>query len=90
MTLTEIVTANAEAIERALHEGLLPGAGALPNIVITEAIAAVAREAGAVPGGLRALLAGDYDDDPAAFCRRMHAALRLAAQINTDSHRGDR
>lgn len=90
MTLTDQSCANAEAIERALHEGLLPAAGVLPDAVLTAAIAAVAREAGAVPGGLGALLAGDYDANPEAFCRRMHAALRLAAQINTEPNGGNR
>lgn len=79
-TLAEIHT--AEAIEHAEHVGLLIHPEALPDADVLAAIALVAQRAELLPGGLAALLAGDYCDDAEAFCRRMGNALALAAHLH--------
>jgi hypothetical protein len=81
MTLIEDIRIDAEAIEHALHDGILADLGLLPDAQVTAAIAAVASQARLLPGGLALLLAGDYFDDPGAFVRRMNNALYRAAQI---------
>jgi hypothetical protein len=82
MTLTEEIYADAEAIEHALHERLIADLGLLPDADVLRAIAIVAAQAAPLPGALGALVAADYADDPAAFARRMHAALWRAAQLH--------
>lgn len=81
MTLLDETRA-AEAIEHAEHVGLLIHPELLPDTDVLAAIALVAQQAELLPGGLAALLAGDYADDPAAFCLRMRRALGLAAHIH--------
>ncbi len=82
MTLIDDIRTSGEAIEHALHEGRLAFLGLLPDSDVLRAMVLVAEEARLVPGGLATLMAGDYDDDPAAFCRRMHTALFRAAQMH--------
>ncbi len=82
MTPIDEIRTDAEAIEHAVHDGTLVSLGLLPDVDVLVAIASVTTEARLLPGGLGALMAGDYADDPGAFCRRMRNALWRAAQIH--------
>lgn len=77
-----VVRADAEAIEHAMLEGRVTDpAVALPAQLVIE-IAVSHCQASAVPGGLPALIAGEYDSDPAAFCARIVPALAASARLH--------
>lgn len=81
-TLAEI-RADAGAIEHAMHEGRLTPRGIrLAGTEVVLEIAISNCQASGVPGGLPALVAADYADDPLAFCARMRTALCLSAQLH--------
>lgn len=82
------VVIGAEAIEHALHLGLIANLEQRSDREVVDAIAAVAREAADVPGGLAALFAADYADDPGAFPARMNAALTRSAHMHHDENGG--
>ncbi len=86
MNLLDLVRDDAEAIEHAIHTGLLPDP-ACPLMELAGIVAAVRDQARLTPGGIPALCAADYCDEPALFPRRMNEALHRAALFNDlDDH----
>lgn len=82
MTLIDDIRTSAEAIEHAMHEGRIAFLGLLPDSEVLRAMVLVAEQARPLPGGLGALMAADYAENPEGFCRRMHAALYRAAEMH--------
>ena len=81
-TLAAVIRADAEALEHAMREGRVTDPETvLPGVLVQE-IALSNSEAYALPGGMGALIASDYDADPWAFCARMVVALRVSAQLH--------
>jgi hypothetical protein len=81
-TLAAVIRADAEAIEHAMREGRVTDPETvLPGVLVQE-IALSNSDAYALPGGMGAVIADDYDADPWAFCARMSVALRVSAQLH--------
>ncbi|HLK43435.1 MAG TPA: hypothetical protein VKV34_08840 [Thermoleophilia bacterium] len=81
-TLAAVIRADAEALEHAMREGRVTDPETvLPGVLVQE-IALSNSEAYALPGGMGALIASDYDADPWAFCARMVVALRVSVQLH--------
>jgi len=81
-TLAAVIRADAEALEHAMREGRVTDPETtLPGVLVHE-IAQSNSDAYACEGGMGALIAGDYDADPWAFCARMSVALRVSARLH--------
>jgi hypothetical protein len=73
---------DAAAIEHALHTGHLTALGLLADAAVVSEIAWQLHEAELRHVTIAALAAGDYDDAPAAYCRRWLTCLWRACQLN--------